>query len=296
MLDSLELAHRALPILSTLQNASALSFSSFAVLHLTSPFLSAFAPAPTGWNRTPAETAATAWQMLARVWYRDSKAMEATVVWGSLGVHLASGAVKRWLKEWVRNETRGRRVASAVGAAEGSIEGEGKRSVEVAARRKLKPLPPLPINLHQATGFALIPILAHHIWTHRLLPFSLSPPLSSSLITYQLPSYLLSSSSARSPLLPWLSYAALAALGTYHAVVGLRVIWSPAGPKRLGPGEGREGEGVAGVAGRWVWGVVAAVGGAGVLVGLARMSSEGRHVPEFIGRRYADVARRAFPF
>lgn len=106
MPDSLALAQRALPIVTTLQTASAVSFSSFALLHLTSPFLSAFAPAPTGWNRTPAETAATAWQMLARVWYRDSAAMEATVVWGSLGIHLVSGAARRWLREFVRNEKR----------------------------------------------------------------------------------------------------------------------------------------------------------------------------------------------
>ena len=300
MPDSLALAHRALPVLSNVQNASALAFSSFALLHVASPFLSAFGPAPTGWNRSPAETAATAWQMLARVWYRDSPAMEATVVWGSLGVHVASGAARRWLREWERNERRARRVASAVVAAEESVEAEDQAHedrprAEGRACRKLKPLAPLAINLHQAAGFVLIPFLAHHVWSHRLLPFTLTPPLSSSLITYQLPSYLLSSASARSPLLPWISYGALALLGTYHAVIGLRVIWKPLGPRKLGPGEGGEGEGWAGAAGRWVWSVAAAVGVVGVMVGLTRMSSEGKHIPEFIARRYADVAKRGFP-
>lgn len=65
-MDTLQLAERAIPILTTVQTGSALSFSTFAFVHLTSPFLSAFAPGPTGWNKTPAETAATAWQMLGK--------------------------------------------------------------------------------------------------------------------------------------------------------------------------------------------------------------------------------------
>ncbi|KAM0754102.1 hypothetical protein T439DRAFT_332519 [Meredithblackwellia eburnea MCA 4105] len=91
-----------------------MSFSTFLVLHLSSPIAGAIAPAG------EAESSASRFLVLARVWYQGEWS-EGVIIWGSLGVHILSGVLGRVVKGLERAERRKRRRASVRGLVERSV-------------------------------------------------------------------------------------------------------------------------------------------------------------------------------
>ncbi|GAA5900475.1 uncharacterized protein JCM6883_002856 [Sporobolomyces salmoneus] len=105
-----------------------------------------------------------------------------------------------------------------------------------SASKSLSTIPRL--TSHQATGYALIPIVFHHLYVHRILPSSPLPPISSlspSFFNYSFTSLSLNHSSLYLRIASTLSYASLASIATYHALVGLRILSDPTAPRSLAP-------------------------------------------------------------
>lgn len=302
--DTLALTQSSIRLLNLTQRASALSLSSFLLLHLCAPLASTIAP------RTKAESYASGFMVLGRVLYQGEWG-EWIFVWGSAGVHVLSGVVGRVLKGVERRERSRRRRVDVRRDAEKGMGGEeelslGGRIVELSPNdddddddgsksfsldstpasppSALAYLP--PISLHQITGYLLLPLAAHHAYLHRLLPSSPSPPISSlspTLFSYSFVSYSLSSSHA---LASSIAYVAVLSIGSYHALAGIRRLADPTAPRGLRRRrDGRNG---------WRVAYVGVVGGVGI--GLARLASEGRGVPEWMGRRYEEVLRRGLVF
>lgn len=120
--DSLLIAQTSIRILKLSQTISALSFSSFLVLHLSAPIASAISPPLL--TTSKAESYASGFMVLGRVWYQGEWS-EAVVVWGSLGVHVVSGVLGRIVKSWERKERRRRRMQGA------KFEAVEKNGVEI---------------------------------------------------------------------------------------------------------------------------------------------------------------------
>lgn len=101
-----------------------------------------------------------------------------------------------------------------------------------------------PLTTHQATGYVLIPIVFHHLYLHRILPSSPLPPISSlspSFFNYSFTSFSINHPSLYLKTASTLSYAALASLAAYHALVGLRILYDPTAPRSLQPKRPRVG-------------------------------------------------------
>jgi hypothetical protein len=108
--------------------------------------------------------------------------------------------------------------------------------IVVPSSKALSIIPPL--TSHQATGYALIPIVLHHVYVHRILPSSPLPPISSlspSFFNYTFTALSLNHSSFYLRIASSLSYASLASLATYHGLVGLRILYDPTAPRSLQP-------------------------------------------------------------
>ncbi|KAK4705349.1 hypothetical protein P7C70_g856, partial [Phenoliferia sp. Uapishka_3] len=134
-LDYLALTQSTVRVLNLTQRLSAMSFSTFLILHFSacvssshhtgsdfsadhptihSPIASAIAPSG------KAESLASGFMVLGRVWYQGEWS-EAVVVWGSLAAHIASGVLGRVAKTAERKERRKRRRRVVLFDAENSV-------------------------------------------------------------------------------------------------------------------------------------------------------------------------------
>lgn len=174
--------------------------------------------------------------LLAREYYQTA-AIEPVLVWGSLIAHVSSNLVRR------------------------TILG-GPSSL----RR---------LSWHSITGYILVPLVAAHAWTHRILPAKRG--ISPSLLSYQYVSYSL----FKYPITSWVAYGAITLASSYHAISGLRSIVSRGRKAAVLP------QSMSGLAGS-----AALVGGVGL--GLVRLASEGSDVPLWLGKRYLQVLQEAY--
>lgn len=250
--------------------------------------------------------------LLGRVWYQGEFS-EIVVVWGSLGLHLASGVVGRVVKSWERRVRRRERRKDVRAEAEQSFLDEG--AVELRVGREGPPFvdvnesqedvdelaeaPPTPaaaavipspssalstflgpITLTHLTGYILIPLTLSHAFHHRILPSSPAPPISSlspTLLSFSLVAYALSTPSHR--VKAALGYAAILGVAGYHALSAMRRLVDPMAPKGLKPKRGKRGVAARG------WQVGYGGGVAVVGLGVARLAIEGGVAP-WLGRRF----------
>lgn len=332
---------RTLPVIQVVQKASAATFSIFAVVHLAAP-LSALLPSKPAYLRS-AENRANGVALLGREVYQ-SEWTEPVLVWGSLTTHVLSGIALRWLRVWerverrkVRKEEVKRRARELATIRPGRVEDElpalAKRTefekdlvvendleeteaelvatttsdeeIVVPASKAAAPLFPMP-NVHQRTGYLLIPFLAHHAWVHRLLPASPLPPISSlspSFFNYSFTALSLTHESLVLRAGSAIGYAAVAGLATYHGLVGWRIMLDSTAPRSLAPRRKRSTESHNSLAyqltrGReWQAAWIALV--TGLAVGTARIAGYlgGERIgqlPSFVTKRMDHVLRRGF--
>ncbi|KAG0665898.1 hypothetical protein C6P46_005992 [Rhodotorula mucilaginosa] len=332
---------RTLPVIQVVQKATAATFSIFAVVHLAAP-LSALLPSKPAYLRS-AENRANGVALLGREVYQ-SEWTEPILVWGSLTTHVLSGIALRWLRVWerverrkVRKEEVKRRARELATIRPGRVEDElpalAKRTelekdlveddldeaeaelvatttsdeeiVVPASKAAAAPLFPLP-NVHERTGYLLIPFLAHHAWVHRLLPASPLPPISSlspSFFNYSFTALSLTHESLILRAGSAVSYAAVAGLATYHGLVGWRIMLDSTAPRSLAPRRKRSTESHNSLIhqltrGReWQAAWIALV--TGLAVGTARIAGYlgGERIgqlPSFVTKRMEYVLRRGF--
>jgi hypothetical protein len=269
-----------IPLLRLIQNTSAVSFSIFTLLHLSSP-LSALLPSRPKYLSSP-ENRASGLQLVARELYQGEWS-EPILVWGSLGAHVVSGVAVRWLsvlgrlerRKMRREEVKSRaRAAATIQADElptmgGTVAGELEKDLAIdevvdeleaelvatttadeelvvpaVASPSSSSIFPTP-NFHQKTGYLLIPFVLHHAYLHRLLPASPFPPISSlspAFFSYAFTSLSLNHSSPLIVALSALSYTGVTLLATYHGLLGWRILLDPTAPHSLSPRRKRAGE------------------------------------------------------
>ncbi|GAA5902760.1 hypothetical protein JCM5296_001274 [Sporobolomyces johnsonii] len=331
---TLQLVSSTLPVLRIIQNASAASFSVFAIVHISGP-LSALLPSRPQYL-TSAENRANGFLLLGREYYQGEWS-EPVLVWGSLTAHVLSGIARRWLevlqrierrklkRDEVRQKTRELTAASELPGLAKASEGEkelvmdevdeleaelvgtttaDEELVVPASSTEATPLFPIP-NVHQRTGYLLIPFVAHHVWIHRLLPSSPFPPISSlspAFFNYSFTSLALNHHSLFLRLTSALTYAGVAGLAAYHGLVGWRILLDPTAPRSLAPKRRRAGEKASLrrriTKGReWQAAFVALIAGLGI--GTARIAGHlgGERtvrMPEWIARRMDLVLRKGY--
>ncbi|KAL8278471.1 hypothetical protein RQP46_009161 [Phenoliferia psychrophenolica] len=313
--DYLTLTQSGVRVLNLTQRVSAMSFSTFLVLHLSAPIASAIAPSG------KAESYASGFMLLGRVWYQGEWT-EAAIVWGSLAVHIASGSLGRLVKAAERAERRKRRRREVLFSAEKgtSVEEELDATVvprvstssgerddedellgdEIKAFDEITPKADVvqpapfdflgPFTLTHLAGYIMIPMTLNHAFLHRILPSSPSPPISSlspTLFSYSYVAYALSAPSHRTK--SAIAYSALVVVAGYHAISGIRRLIDPMAPRGLKPKRAKDGEGRIGAVKRRGWQGVYLGGVMAVGLGLVRLASEGKGVPEWIGRKYEVV-------
>ncbi|KAG0146454.1 hypothetical protein CROQUDRAFT_657251 [Cronartium quercuum f. sp. fusiforme G11] len=252
-------------ILDALQDISSLSFSSFLIIHLSAP-VSAFVWA--------GESTASSVQLLGRVWYQDSRIRELIFVWGSLGVHVLVGVVKRITRvdrvRRIRDELE-RSAKQSEQDVEGSLDNrKGRATPRPTLRQALRAY--TPRTWHAWSAYLTIPFLMDHVFSHRLRP---STPISYLFVSHHLRSHLILSK---------IKYGALVSFATFHALVGLDRLWIKYGPahrrKRRTLQESERSWTI-----RLGWlGVVSAVG-----LGMRRISQE--PVPNWLAKRYDVILR-----
>lgn len=76
------------------------------------------------------------------------------------------------------------------------------------------------LNLHTASGYALIPFILHHVATHRLIPASSSSPINS-LSPSELDLDFVAYGLTKWPVMSWVTYSSLVVGFFYHTGVGL---------------------------------------------------------------------------
>jgi len=266
---TLQLLDVAVPLLKLVQSLSACSFSFFTVVHLSAP-LSALLPSRPKYISS-AENRANGFLLIGRELYQGEWT-EPILVYGSLGLHIASGVFNRWIKvlqrierrKWKREALRleMKNITSSKDSSAGlpslnqgekellvdemdqldaelvEIKNDQTLEIEedivVPSARNSSIIPPL--TTHHMTGYALIPIVIHHLYIHRILPSSPLPPISSlspSFFNYTFTALSLTHSSPYLRIASTLSYASLASLATYHALVGWRILLDPTAPRSL---------------------------------------------------------------
>ncbi|EGG12854.1 uncharacterized protein MELLADRAFT_73884 [Melampsora larici-populina 98AG31] len=250
-------------ILDTLQDISSVSFGSFMVVHLTAP-ISAFISA--------GEPTASSIQLLGRVWYQDSKTREILIVWGSLGVHIIVGIVKRITRVGRLRQLRGdleRSAKESEQVTEGTLSPSERRTLSKRSLY-LRLREYMPRTWHALTAYITLPLLADHILSHRLRP---ATPVSYLFVSYHL---------QMKPILSSLKYSLLVSFATFHTLVGFNQLWS-----KYRPGHSKKRRSIQASERSWTtglgWlGVVSAVG-----LGVRSVSRE--PVPSWLARRYAAI-------
>ncbi|KAK4048700.1 hypothetical protein OIO90_005693 [Microbotryomycetes sp. JL221] len=236
------------------QSGSAVLFSTFVVVHLSSPIAAAFA-------RHDVVTRASDVMLLGRDYYQDDMGgvKEVVIVYLSAMTHVASGILRRILNTVERRRLRMRlnelaNVTDATSVLPDLIDDEplpldttvATSSSSTSSGQSQSPPPPpatlsstlrsiwssIPtMTLHHKTGYSLIPLMVHHNYIHRLLPnqLSLTPFLNWNFVSYSL-----TFRGTKVRIAQTLSYVGLVGLIGYHGIVGSRVIASRSkSPKSL---------------------------------------------------------------
>lgn len=193
---------RALSVCSQLQATSASLLTVFAIIHLSSPLIGLVHLGSGDVNDRI--DAVSRWMLLGRVAYQST--VGEMILWGSLATHLAAGVGSRLLKICTRPSTSSDTAHdSADNAADRAAGRRGTPTISVA---------------HKA-GYALTPVVLHHIYIHRWLPSSTHPTiaqLSPSELDYSFVSFGLSHPNVVVRVSSALSYAALIGAFATHVV------------------------------------------------------------------------------
>lgn len=252
--------------LVAVQRASAVTFQTFLVVHLSSPLAACLG----------GEQAASGFQVLGRVWYQTHPVKEAVVVWASLGVHVVSGVLKRMLRTGRRVKRRREleRRAQQLDVSPPAAESTSRRPHEKGLLSAFAG----GLNLHAWTGYLLVPLVLGHVLTHRIVPSRTAStsgggPISPSFLSYAF----VSRNLVLNPISAWTGYLSLVVLATYHAATGARVIASGGRNKARLPDANA----------KVAW--AAAVGAVGI--GLVRLRLDGRDLPAFLVKQYDVVLR-----
>ena len=233
--------------LTLAQNGSAALLSVFLSLHLSAPILAAFS------QRGSALSSANNALLLAREVYQRTPALELTLVFVPLALHVVSSAFIR-----ARKRARGAKGA---------------------------------LSAHAKAGWTLVGLVAHHVASHRLVParWGLSP----SFFSYDIVPRALSSGSLARRTLAAVSYAALVGAASYHALVGVRMLSGATRSTRTGlapkPDEVTSVAGERGMTRRvkrqsWRMGYAALVGSAGL--GIVRLANDVPFIPRALAQDY----------
>ncbi|PWN48882.1 hypothetical protein IE53DRAFT_363555 [Violaceomyces palustris] len=112
---------KLLKLLTRLQTGSAISFSTFLMVHLSSP-LSALVGSVVGrGGGTSGYEGAVDWasrtMILGRVYYQNPLT-EPILIWGSLSIHVASSIARRWLLVNIRTSPSAQRPENRIGKDE----------------------------------------------------------------------------------------------------------------------------------------------------------------------------------
>ena len=174
-------------------------------------------------------------------------------------------------------------------------------------------------NLHQRAGYLILPLVLHHAYVHRILPYksSLTAFFSYSFVSHSLsprsyPSSVSHSStrvSGLSKLAHGLSYGLLTVGVTWHALVGLRIISFPTSPRSLRKSSNNKTKqmnkvvdtidndssaGQVTQVGVSEWRVAYSAVVASVGLGIVRMVTSGHQVPDWLGVKYDEILRRGW--
>lgn len=267
---------QTVPVIQVVQRATAATFSIFAVVHLAAP-LSALLPSQPAYLRS-AENRANGVALLGREVYQSEWTEPVLVWGSLTTHVLSGVALRwlrvweRVERRKVRKEEVKRRARelATIRPGRGGVEEDelpalaGRTELEKdlveddleeteaelvatttsdeeivvpASKAAAAPLFPVP-NVHQRTGYLLIPFLAHHAWVHRLLPASPLPPISSlspSFFNYSFTALSLTHESLVLRAGSAIGYAAVAGLATYHGLVGWRIMLDSTAPRSLAP-------------------------------------------------------------
>ncbi|QRW27223.1 hypothetical protein RhiXN_01818 [Rhizoctonia solani] len=186
--------------------------------HLPTPFITTFmlihlsAPALASIGGTDV---ANQVMLLGREYYHGVP-QEKSLVFLPITIHVGASLLKRVLK-------LGRRLVVR-------SEKKGNRTVEESANSGTNSL--TPSNVLVRTGYPLLLMLIPHIATHRLIPSSPVPPISSispSELDYTFVHFGLRNWPIRS----WLMYAVLVGAGITHVIHGMPVVWRQTALKLL---------------------------------------------------------------
>ncbi|KAI8458459.1 hypothetical protein BY996DRAFT_4577187 [Phakopsora pachyrhizi] len=202
-------------VLQRFQDLSSITFSSFLIIHLSSPILASFV------DHSNSEQLASRIQLAARVYYQDSRLREYLIVGASLAGHVLIGIIRR-----IRKVNRLRRIRlslerDALMAEEKPdrpVRGDDETPYRNAPRRtRLERLVSfLPRNLHSVCAYLSIPFIIDHIYSHRLAISSSSSHLGQ--IDYRYVSYLLRN---RQPILSIVKYSILVSTVSFHSIFGI---------------------------------------------------------------------------
>lgn len=179
---------------SKLQAASAALLSVFAVIHLSSPLVGLL---HFGGDVNDRVDAVSRWMLLGRVAYQSS--VGEAVLWGSIAAHLVSGVVGRLVKTFTRP------AKHDTAAAEAPPETRTGST----------------LNTAHIAGYALTPVVLHHIYVNRLLPSSSHAAiaqLSPSELDYSFVSFSLSHPNTAVRVLTAATYVALVGAFATHVV------------------------------------------------------------------------------
>ncbi|CAH7669999.1 expressed protein [Phakopsora pachyrhizi] len=225
-------------VLQRFQDLSSITFSSFLIIHLSSPILASFV------DHSNSEQLASRIQLAARVYYQDSRLREYLIVGASLAGHVLIGIIRR-----IRKVNRLRRIRLSLerdalmaevtdsdlnnncgrvgGGGRGDqdkekpdrpVRGDDETPYRNAPRRtRLERLVSfLPRNLHSVCAYLSIPFIIDHIYSHRLAISSSSSHLGQ--IDYRYVSYLLRN---RQPILSIVKYSILVSTVSFHSIFGI---------------------------------------------------------------------------
>ncbi|KAG8746679.1 hypothetical protein FRC10_003983 [Ceratobasidium sp. 414] len=167
--------------------------TTFMLIHLTAPAMASAG----GMN------AATQVMLLGREYYHGVP-QEDLLVFAPITLHVAAALAKRLVK--IANTIRRTRV--------GDVKEKSAKDVRIISSA----------NALQLTGYPLLFLLSPHIATHRILPSTPAPPISSispseldfSFVNFGLKNW---------PVRSWVMYSILVGAGIMHVTYGAPMVW-----------------------------------------------------------------------
>ncbi|WVQ93497.1 hypothetical protein IAU59_000571 [Kwoniella sp. CBS 9459] len=202
-----EMKASVLRTLTMTQNTSAMVFSVFMVAHLASPVVAVFA-GMSGADKT---------MMIARDLYLP---LEPVLVWAPLSIHLVSSLSRRLITMSSAFSSTSSSSSTSTASPDPSSDAliPTPSKATTTWRDTLRALRfRLPRQAHQILAYPLSFLLLSHVLTHRLVPMSTRPPISSlspSELGWEFVGHNLQSA------VSWVAYLGLVGAGVWHAAVG----------------------------------------------------------------------------